>query len=201
MLVFILIMENRRRGLFFGKRVAFAEPCGGFLRRHHGYYFSWAIVYTFWFHPIETTLGHLLGTFYILMLLLQGSLFFTHYHRNRMWTLLLEVFVLLHGATVAWLSIRGDSWPMFLFGFATLFIVTQMHGVGFSRGLRGLIVAVYALAVIYHYRSEPASAAEVLRIPAAELGLALGIAGVFWLVARLRGRSGGTVTAVHDVQR
>ena len=93
MLVFILIMENRRRGLLFGYKLGIMEPAGGFLRRYHGYYFSWAIVYTFWFHPIEDNLGHLLGTFYILLLLLQGSLFFTRYHRDRNWTLLLEVFV------------------------------------------------------------------------------------------------------------
>lgn len=201
MLVFILIMENRRRGLFFGKGVAFAEPCGGFLRRYHGYYFSWAIVYTFWFHPIETTLGHLLGTFYILMLLLQGSLFFTRYHRNHMWTMLLEVFVLIHGATVAWLSIQGDSWPMFLFGFATLFIVTQMHGVGFSRATRGLLVLIYTVAVMYTYRHQPTEAIIVMKIPAAEWGLALGIAGLVWLLAKLRTKSGGAVSAIDNIQR
>lgn len=190
MLVFILIMENRRRGLFFGRKLVFAEPCGGFLRRYHGYYFSWAIVYTFWFHPIETTLGHLLGTFYILLLLLQGSLFFTRYHRNRVWTLLLEVFVLFHGAMVAWLSVQGDNWEMFLFGFATLFIVTQMHGVGLSRRSRGLLVLIYAAAVTYVYWPTPAAAVDVLKIPAAELGLALVIAALFWAVVRLRDRSG-----------
>lgn len=195
MLVFILIMENRRRGLFFGKRLDFVEPCGGFLRRYHGYYFSWAIIYTFWFHPIEATLGHLLGTFYILMLLLQGSLFFTHYHRNRVWTLLLEVFVLFHGAMVAWLSIQGDHWPMFLFGFATLFIITQMHGVGLSRATRVIVVAVYAAAVGFTYREQPADAVQVLRIPAAELGLALGIAALFWLAVRIRDRSASKAAA------
>ena len=28
-------------------------------RRYHGYYFAWAIVYTFWYHPMEATTGHL----------------------------------------------------------------------------------------------------------------------------------------------
>ena len=29
-------------------------------RRYHGYYFAWAIVYTFWYHPMEATTGHLI---------------------------------------------------------------------------------------------------------------------------------------------
>ena len=52
MLIFILIMENNRRGMFIGKKLPFAEGFTAFLRRYHGYYFSWAIVYTFWYHPI-----------------------------------------------------------------------------------------------------------------------------------------------------
>ena len=92
MLVFILIMENSRRGIFFGRKVAFLDRPGGFLRRYHGYYFSWAIIYTFWFHPIEDNLGHLLGIFYTLLLLLQGSLFFTAYHRNRQRAILSRAF-------------------------------------------------------------------------------------------------------------
>jgi hypothetical protein len=186
MLVFILIMENRRRGLLFGYKFAFMEPAGGFLRRYHGYYFSWAVIYTFWFHPIEDNIGHLLGTFYILLLLLQGSLFFTRFHRDRVWTLLLEVFVLFHGAMVAWLSFQNDHWQMFAFGFLTLFILTQMHGVGLGRKARTALVAVYALCVILNYWGRGWDVLEVTRIPAAELGLAVLIGGAVWLALRQR---------------
>lgn len=188
MLVFILIMENRRRGLLFGYRVNFLEPTGGFLRRYHGYYFSWAIVYTFWFHPIEDNLGHLLGTFYILLLLLQGSLFFTTLHRDRVWTLLLEVFVLFHGGMVAWLSLGGDHWQMFVTGFLTLFILTQMHGVGLGHKSRVALVLAYCLFIYYLYQGRGSDVVEVTRIPAAELGLALLIGGAGWLYVRLRTR-------------
>ena len=133
MLVFILMMENSRRGLFFGHKLKFLEEPGSFLRKYHGYYFAWAITYTFWFHPIEDTLGHLLGTFYTLMLLLQGSLFFTRAHRDRVWTGFLEVFVLIHGALVAYASFHSEKWSMFLFGFLTIFVVTQMHGMGLGK--------------------------------------------------------------------
>ena len=118
------------------------EP-GRFLRRYHGYYFAWAIIYTFWFHPIEDNMGHLLGTFYTLMILLQGSLFFTRFHTNRWWTLLLEVFVLVHGAVVAYMTQDAGVWRMFLFGFFGLLVITQMHGVGLSVKARGAVVATY----------------------------------------------------------
>ena len=98
MLVFILIMENPRRGMFFGKKAPIKLQVSNLLRTYHGYYFSWAIIFTFWFHPIELTNGHLLGVFYVLLLMLQGSLFFTSYHRNRRWTTFLECYVLIHGA-------------------------------------------------------------------------------------------------------
>ncbi len=181
MLVFILIMENRRRGLFFGHRVHFLDRPGDFLRRYHGYYFAWAIVYTFWFHPIEDNLGHLLGTFYTLLLLLQGSLFFTRAHRDRNWTLLLEVFVLAHGAMVAYLSVANGQWPMFLFGFLTLFVITQMHGLGLGRRSRAALVLTYVVAVVASYHGRGWDVLQVLRIPMAEFVLVYACAALLWL--------------------
>ena len=67
-LVAILIMENQRRGLAFGVKVPWLKDAGRTLRQYHGYYFSWAIIYTFWYHPIELTPGHLLGFFYMFLL-------------------------------------------------------------------------------------------------------------------------------------
>ena len=108
MLFVILIMENDRRGLFFGKRVPFPKGIGESARKYHGYYFSWAITYTFWYHPIEITPGHLMGLFYMMMLFLQGSLFMTRYHVNRWWTVFLEFFAVIHGTTVAWFAIPAE---------------------------------------------------------------------------------------------
>jgi hypothetical protein len=187
MLVFILIMENSRRGLFFGHKVEFLNEPGSFLRRYHGYYFSWAIIYTFWFHPIEDNVGHLLGTFYTLMLLLQGSLFFTRAHRDSKWTLLLEAFVLFHGAMVAYLTIAGDHWQMFLFGFFTLFILTQIHGVGLGKRSRSLLVMFYVLCVLNTYWGRGWDFLEVTRIPLVEYLLVFICALLIWLALRLRG--------------
>ena len=186
LLVFVLMMENSRRGLFFGHKIDFVERPVSFIRRYHGYYFAWAVVYTFWFHPIEDNIGHLLGTFYILMLLLQGSMFFTRFHRDRVWTLLLEVFVLFHGAIVAYLSMGGDHWQMFLFGFLTLFVITQMHGIGLGNKTRWAIVATYILCVAVNYQGRWLQSVEVMRIPLAEFGLVYLIAALAWLPFLLR---------------
>ena len=105
-------------------------------RRYHGYYFAWAIVYTFWYHPMEATSGHLIGFLYLFLLLLQGSLFLTRAHVNRWWTLALEVAVLAHGTLVAIMQGEG-MWPMFAFGFGGIFVITQMHGLSWSRPVRG----------------------------------------------------------------
>jgi hypothetical protein len=194
MLVFILIMENTRRGIFFGRKVAFLDRPGGFLRRYHGYYFSWAIIYTFWFHPIEDNLGHLLGIFYTLLLLLQGSLFFTSYHRNRYWTVLLEVFVVIHGAMIAYLTQAGGHWMMFLFGFLGLFVITQMHGIGLTYRARWGVVVLYTLAVLVGYSDRITQALEVFKIPLIEYGLAFLCAAVLWTMLLAIGRLPGRRT-------
>lgn len=59
--------------------------------------------------------------------MLQGCLFLTTAHLNRFWRLSLEILVLVHGTAVALTQGEG-FWSMFFFGFAGIFIITQMHG-------------------------------------------------------------------------
>ncbi len=142
MLLLILVLENRRRGMFFGIPVPFMETAGQAVRRYHGFYFSWAIIYTFWYHPVEMTVGHIAGFAYMSLLLLQGSLFFTRYHINRWWTMSLEVLFVVHGALVAWFIMnKGENgpWSMFLFGGIAVFLITQLHGLGLSARARWTI--------------------------------------------------------------
>lgn len=149
LLVAVLIIENRRRGLAFGVRSSLVEKAGPFVRRYHGYYFAWATIYTFWYHPMEDTGGHLFGFFYMFLLMLQGSLFFTRAHVNPRWTVVLEVTFAAHGAMVAYLA--GQAWQMFLLGGLAMFIVTQMHGLGLSRRARWLIALGYGAGVVVIY--------------------------------------------------
>jgi hypothetical protein len=182
MLVLIVILEHPRRGLAFGMRAPGLKTAAEITKRYHGYFFSWAVIYTFWYHPMEDTLGHLLGTFYTLLIMLQGSLFFTRSHVNRNWTVWLELLVVIHGAMVAWLSY--NMWPMFFFGFLAMFVVTQMHGLGWSRWLRGLFILGYIAGVVVVYWGKGFSTAmEIFRIPAVEYGLVLAFAVLITLVA------------------
>ncbi|MCP8322556.1 MAG: hypothetical protein L6N96_00035, partial [Candidatus Methylarchaceae archaeon HK02M2] len=56
MLSIILIIENQRRGLFLGLKAGkpFTARVSGFFRRNHMYIFAWALIYTFWFHPMAS---------------------------------------------------------------------------------------------------------------------------------------------------
>ncbi|NLI53777.1 MAG: hypothetical protein GX417_05555 [Clostridiales bacterium] len=150
MLVMMLILLNSRRGLFFGKRV-YLPPLGvSMTQRVHGYYIAWAVVYTFWFHPMEGTLGHLLGFFYLFLLMGQLSLARTSWHTKIGWLTFLEAFVALHGAVVAILAKNG-MWPMFFFGFMMMFVVTQVYGILKNRAAIVAITAGYAALALVTY--------------------------------------------------
>ena len=186
MLVMILLMENQRRGLFFGKKVGFLKETARVARKYHGYVFAWAIIYTFWYHPMEATTGHLLGFLYTFFLLVQGSLMFTRAHLNKWWTFVLEVTVLVHGTIVAVQT--TTVWPMFLFGFATVFIVTQMYGLGLNKWWRWGFIASYVAGILIVYSSRGwLNMNEVLRIPVVEYLLVFLLAGIIWLIMRMLG--------------
>ena len=189
MLCAILVIENKRRGMFFGTKAPFSERVVSFARKYHGYLFSWAIVYTFWFHPMVGTPGHLAGFFYMFLLMLQGSLFLTRIHVNKWWTLVQEVTVLVHGSLVAIFQ-GADLWKMFAFGFAAMFVVTQMHGLNLSRLTRWLIGLGYAIAVIVAYQADWSRLNEIIRIPVIEYLVAFVMAGLvalgLWIAGRFK---------------
>ena len=185
LLVVVLMIEAPRRGLFFGtgrKNFIGVKP---FLIKYHGYYFSWAVVYTFWFHPMETTWGHLFGFFYTFLLMIQAGFIFTRVHTNRWWTLTLEVLVLFHGVVVALLA-GQEFWTMFLFGFLAMFIVTQMHGLGLSRLLRWFFGGLFLIALIFIYSERGwGQAHEILRIPVIDYILVFVLTALILIIKRL----------------
>ena len=182
LLVMVLLMENKRRGLAFGKKAGLLYGPGEVVRKYHGYYFAWAVVYTFWYHPMEATPGHLLGTLYTLLIMLQGSLFFTRIHVNRYWTIWSEVMVVFHAAMIAVMNADG-SWPIFAFGFAGVFVITQVHGLGLRPWLRWGFVAAYAAAAVaaYLFVQTWSPVYAILGIPATELTLVFIVALAVWL--------------------
>lgn len=193
LLVLVLIMENRRRGIFFGKPAPLSRDVVDAVRTYHGYFFAWAIIYTFWYHPTIATTGHLWGFFYTFLLLLQGSLFFTRIHVNRWWTLTQEVLVLVHGAIVA-VGQGGGLWPMFAFGFGGIFVITQMHGLGWSRRTRWAAGMLYIVAAVLVYGgAELWRLNEIIRIPVIDYVLVFVltwlIGGLLWAWRKLGGAS------------
>jgi len=191
MLIVILGMENQRRGLFFGRKVKLRRAFTDGLRRYHGYFFSFAVIYTFWFHPMEPTLGHLIGFVHVVLVMAQGSLMFTRVHLNKRWMFLMEILVLPHAAQVA-LNQASNSWPMFFFGFAAIFLLTQMHGLALKPWLRQLFYSTFLVMVLYVYlvMREPYQVNEVIRIPLIEYLVLFMMywiyLGAAWLSSRLR---------------
>ena len=189
MLFMIYIMENRRRGYFFGKSVPlkFMDTVATPLRRYHGYYFSWAIIYTFWYHPFEMTSGHIAGFAYMFLLLLQGSLFFTRYHTNRVWTMFLETLFLVHGALVAAFIMnpgQHEFWSMFLFGGIGLFLITHLHGMGLSLRGKLLVATPLILILAVFYGTYPQYVSGLARMPATMYIGSILLCVVLWLFIR-----------------
>jgi hypothetical protein len=193
MLFLILLMENRRRGLFFGKGVKVLYGPGDAVRRYHGYYFSWAIIYTFWYHPVEVTGGHLVGFAYMMLLILQSSLFFTKFHVNRWWTMFLESLFVIHGSIVAYSIMKGamgPSWSYFAFGGLSTFLIVQMHGLGLSTKAKWAIAAPILIAMAVFYINAPLEIFGAPRLTLLMYGGTAIVAAMVWvlmLIARSMG--------------
>jgi hypothetical protein len=166
MLILVLVVEHPRRGLFFGKKLPFHKAFIKTVRNYHGYLFSWAIIYDYWYHPTVDTFGHLVGFFYNFLILAQSALIFTRTHLNKWWTFSLEVFVLFHAVGVA--IFQGhDMWPMFAFGFGAMVVLTQMHGLGLTTWQKRATAAFFVVAMVVTYAAmgRLAEMHEALRIP------------------------------------
>jgi hypothetical protein len=185
LLVWVLLMENQRRGMFFGKPLPLSKDLVRFARKYHGYFFAWATVYTFWYHPTIATSGHLAGFLYMFLLLLQGSLFFTRIHINRWWMIFQEVAVLVHGTLVAVMQ-GNDMWPMFAFGFGGVFVITQMHGLNIPKWLRWAFLSIYAALAVFVYSGRGiAGIHQITWIPVIDYLVVFVLAGVLWGVMKI----------------
>ncbi|MEI8093451.1 MAG: hypothetical protein WCG80_04510 [Spirochaetales bacterium] len=150
MLILILILLNDRRGLFFGKKVPMPAKPVAWLKKYHGFIISFGLVYTFWFHPMEGTWGHLAGFFYMALLFLQSVFIQNRNHVNPKWVFFLEASVLVHGTTIA-LQAGQTLWPMFAFGFGFMAIFTQMYGFKWPKWVNISLTVLYFAAVAAVY--------------------------------------------------
>jgi uncharacterized membrane protein YhdT len=181
MLMVILILETPRRGLFLGKRFPFHKRFLKVVREYHGYLFTWALIYTFWYHPTEATSGHLVGFFYMFLLLWQSVLLFHRAHLNKGWIIFLEVMVIPHGVLVAYF--QGNAlWPMFGFGFGAMFVLTQMYAFRWSKQTYGAVYALFLILLVAGYVSADQLEQwhSVFRIPVLDYAVVFLLYGLFW---------------------
>lgn len=187
LLMVVIILETPRRGLIFGKQFKFKDGFMQIARKYHGYFFAWATIYTFWYHPTEGTWGHLLGFFYMFMLFAQSAMIFHRAHINRWWTFFLEFFVVIHGTMVA--VLQGNIlWPMFTFGFGAMLVLTQMYGLGLNTwSKRAIAIAFIVVSVgVYTFMGRLSQWNEVIRISVLDyliIFLLYGIyLGINWII-------------------
>jgi hypothetical protein len=142
--IIMLVMLTPRRGLLLGLKLPISEGGLAFINRWHGLSISWALVYTFWFHPTEGSIGLLWGFFYMFLLLTQLSFAGTKYHFAIAWVTLLEFTVGIHGPAIA-IQNGYASWPMFAAGFLFMTAFTQQYSMrGFGRLYEILFIPVAA---------------------------------------------------------
>ena len=197
MLVFVLIIENRRRGFFLGYKVEkpFTVKVTGFFRKIHTYVFSWALVYTFWFHPMAVDPQLLSGFIYMFFLFTQMSLAWTRIHLDPRWIIFLESYVAVHALIVAVYNTlmhgSADIWPMFFSGFISMLVFTYQYGLKTSKRVKLGLTAAYSLFLIFLYAPKPLGLGREISylirlefswIPIILYGLALGFGGFYYLV-------------------
>ncbi len=197
MLSIIIVLLAPVRGIFWGRKLRIQDAITGFVRKYHGFYVSWALVYTFWFHPMEGDLPILLGFFYMFLLFIQMSMFNTRLHFSVPWITTNEVFVGVHGTAIAIMS--GQAiWTMFLFGFLFMFVFTQMHGFKFSLKGKITILALYVcgIAIAYWFRGY-AKLYELTFIPVILYAIAFGLIAIVWVMQAIVRKAGGLTMRVR----
>ncbi|MEM5947202.1 hypothetical protein WKV44_01470 [Spirochaetia bacterium 38H-sp] len=185
MLIILLFMLEGRRGLFFGKKIGIKDKLRKPVRKWHGIYISWALVYTFWFHPMEGSYGLLAGFIYMFLLFIQTSMVGKPIHTSTTWVALLETFVALHAFAIA--TYKGQEiWPMFVTGFLFMAVMTYQYGIKLPSWVYKLNWIVYiALVAVLYYQRGYSKLYEVSFIPVALYGGALGLWFLMFILSKI----------------
>ena len=191
MLIFVLMMEGPKRGLFFGRpAMTWSLSAIDVVKRYHGYAFSWAVIYTFWYHPMEGYLGHVFGFAHVWMVMFQGSMMYTTAHLNKYWRMICEAWVFLHGMVISMQTLSSNSWPMFTFGFGAIFAMTQVPGLPCLQDrhvvLRLLPTVIFAVVYVLVFVATPGwtKPQVFVFIPSAEYLGAIAMNYIFWVAFR-----------------
>ena len=161
MLAIALVLLNPVQGLFLGKKAGkpFTARVTEFIKHTHMYIISWALIYTFWFHPMATDPQLLTGFFFMFLLFTQMALAYTKVHLDMRWIVVLQSWVAIHALFVAVYNTlyfgNTDMWPMFFSGFAFMFVFTYMYALNVKKNTKLLVTAAYILLVAFIYIPVP----------------------------------------------
>lgn len=85
---------------------------------------------------------------------------------------------------------------MFFFGFAGIFVLTQMHGLGLPKWAKWLILGVFIALTLVVYNGQWARLNEIVRIPVIEYLAVFLLAGLIGgglaIARRIRGQGSGS---------
>ena len=161
MLAIALILLNPVQGMFLGRKAGkpFTKQVTEFFQHNHMYIISWALIYTFWFHPMANDPQLLTGFFFMFLLFTQMSLAYTKIHLDLRWLVLLQSWVAIHAVFVAVYNTlffnNSDMWPMFFLGFAFMFVFTYMYALNVKKHVKWLVTSAYILFLILIYTPVP----------------------------------------------
>jgi len=180
MLLIVLAMQVPVRGMCCGscsrgckvgsKQISKGEywtEMAMFMRKYHGYYIAFGVTSDWYYHPLESSPGHLSGIANDLMILWQTICIYTPAHRNKWWCIACEFIVTFHGPLIA--LGRGGGAGMFGFGFTIVFMCSGQWGLPLNKATRamlaslffGLLVANYGLGWSKKFGNEPVGWADM----------------------------------------
>ena len=163
-----------------------------FIRKYHAYYFAFGVTNDWYYHPMETSIGHMSGMLNDLLIFWQMITMYTPAHRNKWWCIACEFCVTLHGPLIA--LGRGGGAGMFGFGFTVVFMCSGQWGLPLNVPTRvmllttavALLLCNYGLGWSAKFGNEPVAwkdMNEITRIPSLYY-MVMGIYFIYYLMVR-----------------
>ena len=139
----ILLAKSGQRGIFFGLSVPFTKPIVLVANELLDFVFSWAVLYTYWRHPLKE-----ISTLIIeLIFVAHSCLIRTTFHKNKYWTMFVEMVLLFFFFHVLGPNRPKDTFFGSLNFCMVVFVVTQIHGLNLRLLVKIDIISVCILCI------------------------------------------------------
>ena len=125
---YFLLAKSNKRGIVFGYSIPFTQGVLELFEEGLCYYFSWAVLFSFWNIPSpEGTFSLSLKLTFEIIFILHSCLIQSHTHENKYWTALLELMVIIYFYPLLDRDRYADTFLPSLYLFAVVFVITQIH--------------------------------------------------------------------------